>query len=109
VFYPQRVYPALVRAPGGRAAGLLLLGLSPFERDVLDVFEGAEYRREIVPVIVEEELHEADAYIPVIAVAPDAPVWSLSQWQQNYKPHVIVEDGAAAADIRARLIAVRRN
>jgi hypothetical protein len=73
------------------------------------VFEGAEYRREIVPVVVEEELHEADAYIPVIAVAADGPAWSLSNWQKNHKPHVLIEDGAAAAELRARLIAVRPN
>jgi hypothetical protein len=109
VFYPQRIYPALVRAPGGRAAGFLILGLTPFERDVLDAFEGAEYLREITPVVVDEEVHEADAYIPVIAIAADAPAWSLSTWQQNHKPHVLFEDGAAAADLRARLIAVRPN
>ncbi len=109
VHYPQRVYPALVRAPGGRATGLLVLNLTPFERDVLDAFEGAEYRRGIVPVIFDDELHEADAYLPVVAVAADGPAWSLAEWQANHKPHVLVDEGAAAADIRARLIAVRPN
>lgn len=109
IHYPQRVYPALVRAPGGRAVGLLVLNLTPFERDVLDAFEGAEYRRGIVPVIFDEELHEADAYLPVVAVAADGPAWSLADWQANHKPQVLVEEGAAAADIRARLIAVRPN
>lgn len=109
VHYPQRVYPALVRAPGGRASGLLILHLTAFERDVLDAFEGAEYRREIVPVIFDNELHEADAYVPAVAVAADGPSWSLAHWQANHKPHVLVEEGTAAADIRARLIAARPN
>lgn len=109
VLYPQRIYPALVPAPGARAEGILILGLTPFERDVLDVFEGAEYRRGIVPVIVDEELHEADAYLPVVKVAANAPRWSLAHWQATHKAEVLVEDGAAGADIRARLMAVRPN
>jgi len=109
VFYPQRSYPALVRAPGGRAEGLLILGLSPFERDVLDVFEGPEYRRGIVPVLVDAELHEADAYLPVVRVAPDAPGWSLAAWQARHKGEVLADEARAAADLRARLMAVRPN
>jgi len=109
VHLPQRVYPALVRAPGGQAAGLLILHLTGFERDVLDAFEGEEYRRGLVPVIFDSELHEADAYMPVIAVAADAPAWSLAHWQANHRARVLVEEAAAAADIRARLIAVRPN
>ena len=66
VHYPGRIYPALVRAPGGSAPGLLLTGLTPFERDLLDAFEGEEYLRGTVPVMVGEELHEADAYLPAI-------------------------------------------
>lgn len=109
VHYPQRIYPALVRAPGGAATGLLLIGVTPFERDVLDAFEGAEYRRGIVPVIVEEELHEADAYLPAIAIRADAPGWALAGWQARHKQRVLVEDGATAAALRQRLIAARPN
>jgi hypothetical protein len=109
VHYPQRIYPALVRAPGGTAAGLIILNLTAFERDVLDAFEGAEYRRGIVPVIADSELHEADAYLPAIAVAADGPAWSLAHWQAHHKRNVLVDEATAAADIRARLIAVGPN
>ena len=36
VHYPGRAYPALVRAPGAAAEGVVLTDLTPFERDLLD-------------------------------------------------------------------------
>lgn len=106
--YPDRIYPALIRAPGGAAEGLLLTGLSPFERDLLDQFEGSEYRRGIVPVMVGEELHEAEAYLPAIPVAGGDP-WSLEHWQAVHKADVLVADAAQAEEIRRKLIAIRPN
>jgi gamma-glutamylcyclotransferase (GGCT)/AIG2-like uncharacterized protein YtfP len=114
VQYPGRIYPALVRAPGVVAEGLLLIDLSPFELDLLDVFEGVEYRRGIVAAMVEEELFEAGAYLPA-AYLPTIEVpaphhdWSLSRWQREHKPRVLVSEAASAAQIRERLIAVRPN
>jgi gamma-glutamylcyclotransferase (GGCT)/AIG2-like uncharacterized protein YtfP len=105
-FYPGRIYPALIRAPGGAAEGLLLLSLSPFELDLLDAFEGEEYRRGVVPVIVGEELHEANAYLPAIPVAGDDP-WLLEVWQAEHKSRVLGADAAQAAEIRQKLIAIR--
>jgi hypothetical protein len=84
-FHPGRPYPALLRAPGGAAAGLLLLGLSRADLDLLDAYEGAEYRRAIVPAIVDAELHEADAYLPLAPIPADAEPWSLAAWQANHK------------------------
>lgn len=107
VHYPDRIYPALIRTPGGRAEGLLLTDLSSFERDLLDRFEGDEYARDPLAVMIEEELFEADAYLPAIAVPQTAHDWSLSRWQQNHKPNVLVTETATARDIRERLIAVR--
>ena len=109
VHYPRRIYPALVRAPGGRAEGLLLLGLTAFELDLLDRFEGEEYRREIVPVIIETELHEADAYLPTAAIAPDERPWTLADWQRRHKRTALPAEAALAASIRAALIASRPN
>lgn len=109
VQYPGRVYPALVRAPGGNAEGLLVTDISPFERDLLDAFEGDEYRRGPIAVMLEEELFEADAYLPAIAIAAGAHDWSLSRWQAEHKPRVLVSEAATAAEIRARLIVVRPN
>jgi len=111
VHYPGRIYPALVRVPGAAAEGLLLTDLTAFERDLLDAFEGDEYRRDTIATMLadEPELHEAFAYLPAIAVSPDAHGWSLSRWQEEHKPKVLVTEAATAADIRMRLIAVRPN
>ena len=105
--YPGRVYPALLRTPGGTADGLLLLGLTPFERDLLDAFEGDEYRLTPIAAMLEEELHEADAYLPAIAIAADAPDWTLRQWQAEHKPRFLATEAATADDLRQRLIAIR--
>ena len=111
VHYPRRPYPALVRAPGTAAEGLLITGLTPFERDLLDAYEGDEYRRgPIATMLAEEpELHEADAYLPAIAVPMDAHDWSLSRWQAEHKPRALVSEAAEAARLRQRLIAIRPN
>ena len=105
--YPGRIYPALVRRPGAAAAGQVLTDLSPFERDLLDAFEGEEYRRGVIPVMIEEELHEADAYLPAIAVPATSAPWTLAGWQQTHKAKVLSAEHASARDLRARLIAIR--
>jgi gamma-glutamylcyclotransferase (GGCT)/AIG2-like uncharacterized protein YtfP len=107
VHYPNRIYPALVRAPGAAAEGLVLTDLTPFEADLLDAFEGAEYRRQVLPVMIGEELHEAFAYLPAIAVPPDAPPWTLEAWQTDHKRRVLVSERAGADEIRMKLIAIR--
>jgi gamma-glutamylcyclotransferase (GGCT)/AIG2-like uncharacterized protein YtfP len=106
--YPNRIYPALIRAPGGAAEGLVLTGLSAFELDLLDQYEGSEYRRGIVPVMIEEELHEAEAYLPAIPVAGGDP-WTLERWQTVHKAGALAGEAALAEEIRRRLIAVRPN
>ena len=109
VHYPGRIYPALVRIPGRAAPGLVLTDLSPFEHDLLDAFEGAEYRRELIPVMIAEELHEAFAYLPAMAVPRDAPPWTLEAWQAAHKPRVLAAEAAGADEIRLKLIAIRPN
>jgi gamma-glutamylcyclotransferase (GGCT)/AIG2-like uncharacterized protein YtfP len=109
VHYPGRIYPALVRRPGSVAPGLVLTDLTPFEADLLDAFEGAEYRREIVPVIIDEALHEAFAYLPASAVPTDAEPWTLSRWQSEHKSHVLAGEKSSADELRAKLIAIRPN
>jgi hypothetical protein len=109
VHYPGRIYPALVRRPGGAAAGLVLTDLSAFEVDLLDAFEGTEYRRAIIPVMIDEELHEAFAYLPAIAIPADAEPWALSDWQVRHKPRVLQGERTTADELRAKLIAIRPN
>lgn len=109
--YPRRVYPALVRSPGGTAEGLLITGLSPFERDLLDAWEGDEYRRGPIATMLadEPELHEADAYLPLVSLPNAAHEWSLSRWQVEHKARAVVDGSAEAARIRERLIVIRPN
>src|SRR5690606_35152445 len=111
VHYPGRSYPALVRAPGAAAEGLLVTGLTPFERDLLDAYEGDEYRRAPVATMLvdEPELHEADAYLPALAIPTDAHEWSLSRWQMEHKARALISESTAAARLREWLIAIRPN
>ena len=107
--YPGRVYPALVRVPGSAAEGLVITDLTPFERDLLDAFEGAEYLRQPIAVLIEEDLFEADAYLPTMPVSAGNTEWSLLRWQTNHKADVIVVEAETASELRARLIATRPN
>lgn len=109
VYYPGRIYPALIRVPGAAAEGLLLIDLTAFERDLLDAFEGEEYRRAAVATVVEEDLFEAEAYLPAIKVLNEGEDWSLAHWQRQHKPRVLGAEAATAAEIRTRLIAMRPN
>lgn len=107
VRYPRRPYPALVRRPGGAAQGLALTDLTAFEQDLLDAYEGEEYRRELIPVMVAEELHEAFAYLPSIPIPADAPAWTLAGWQAEHKPAALASERAALEMLRMKLIAIR--
>lgn len=109
VHYPGRPYPALLRAPGTAAEGQILLGLSRLERVVLDAYEGEEYRRAVIPVMIGEELHESDAYLPTAAIGPEAEAWTLEAWRLVHKAAVLETESRLAAGIRARLAAARPN
>ena len=89
--HDENARPALVRAPGARTAGLLLLGVTP------------------VPVIVEIELHEIETYLAVRTPPSGAPEWSFEAWRRTGKPAALAAHGAAAAALRARLLAARPN
>ena len=109
VGYPGRIYPALVRRPGAAAAGLVLTDLSVFEIDLLDAYEGGEYRRAIVPVVIDFELHEACAYLPVAEIPAYGPDWTLEGWQAEHKSRVLRSEIAGADELRTKLIAIRPN
>jgi len=103
VTYPGRVYPALVVSALDHAPGLLLEDLSQDDLAMLDAFEGLEYRRHSIAVICGEELHQADAYLPVAAIPSGAPAWSLADWTSLHKPAVLGEERATAVALRQRL------
>lgn len=103
VYYPGRVYPALVSRETGMAQGLLLAGLSGHDLALLDAFEGDEYRRTGIKVLVGGARVEAEAYLPTLAIAANAPDWSLNTWTQHHKAMAIGVERGLAAEIRARL------
>jgi hypothetical protein len=107
VCLPGRTYPGLRRTPGAAADGLLLLGLSRAELELLDDFEGDEYQRGILPVIVDGELHRAAAYLPLAQLPATAPDWSFDRWRQLHRQSMLAEEKPAAAERRARLLARR--
>ncbi|MGV3651745.1 MAG: gamma-glutamylcyclotransferase family protein, partial [Devosia sp.] len=100
-------WPVLARSPGRAAEGLLVLGLTAFERDLLDAWEGDGYRRVPLPVMVEAELFEADAYLPVSPPPPLAPDWDFAQWRLNHRADALVSAQMEAETLRVRLIALR--
>jgi hypothetical protein len=85
----------------------VLTDLSPFERDLLDAYEGDEYRRDLIPVVIEEELHEVFSYLPSVTIAANSPSWALKTWQAEHKPRVLIAERAMAEQLRLKLIAVR--
>ena len=103
VYYPGRVYPALVSRETGMAQGLLLAGLSGHHLALLDAFEGDEYQRASIKVLVGGARVVAQAYFPTLAIAANAPDWSLNTWTQHHKAMVIGAERGLAAEIRARL------
>ena len=109
VHYPGRIYPALVRRPGGGAEGLVLTDLTRFEIDLLDAFEGREYRRSVIAVMIGEELHEVLAYLPTATIPANAPGWTLAAWQACHKAAVLEAERVAAVELRQKLIAIRPN
>lgn len=106
VTYPGRVYPALVVSVADAAPGRLVEPLSPLDIAVLDAFEGDEYRREVITVLAEGAEYRAEAYLPVRAISPDAPVWSLAEWTTVHKPSVLGQETGTAAALRQRLTAL---
>lgn len=105
VHYPQRVYPALIAAPGGNAPGLLLPKLTMIELAILDAFEGDEYRRAGIAVRAPSGMVDADVYLPVIAIPPDAASWTLDTWTQLHKSLVLDGERRTATELRHRLSA----
>jgi len=98
VHMPGRVYPGLVRRPGDAAPGLVLSGLSSEDHDVLDAFEGEEYRRQRIMVICGPKSLSAEAYLPVEAIAGDTPAWTLEAWTRLHKSAVLAKDSRTTSE-----------
>lgn len=129
VFYPGRIYPALIEEAGAVAEGTAVAGLTGADMEILDLFEGDEYvRRELWIVLGEGEGNavgggagdvpkptlnvskpappRAMYYRPLAPIAPDAPEWRLDDWRRQHGEAMIVAEGESAAALRAQLIAM---
>ena len=106
VYYPERSYPALLPLIGATAPGLLLTGLTPADLTVLDGFEGSEYARGGVYVIVSGVRSSADVYWPVATISPEAESWSLAAWVARHKAAFMGTETQSVAELRQRLAVV---
>lgn len=107
VVFPGRVYPALVAATGATAPGHVLHALNEADMAALDGFEGEEYRRQTITVLVAGQPAAAQTYLPVAAVDPAGPAWSLSDWTARHKAEVLAGETATAQAVRDRLTRAR--
>ena len=103
VYYPGRVYPALIARSGAAASGKLMTGLDAHDLAVLDAFEGSEYRREAISIRTGEQTISAQTYLPTIVIPPDAPDWTLAGWIRDHRPAVLTAEAGLAKDLRARM------
>lgn len=101
VYYPGRVYPALVPAPRAIAEGLLLAPLSSRDLALFDAFEGEEYRRGALTVLCDGEAVSAQAYLPVQPIGADAPAWTLETWTRLHKPAVLAAEQTMSQSLRS--------
>lgn len=85
VAWPPRSYPAIVAASGATAAGLALVAPAADDLIRLDAFEGAEYLRRPIEIIVNGAAAMADVYWPALPVPPSAPAWRLADWRLRHK------------------------
>jgi gamma-glutamylcyclotransferase (GGCT)/AIG2-like uncharacterized protein YtfP len=88
VYYPNRLYPALVRADEW-TKGCLISGLDRPDIARLDGFEGSEYRRDTIEVTTEDGTLMAQTYFATREIGPDAPRWSFETWARLHRPATI--------------------
>ena len=100
---PGRSYPGLRRQPGATAEGLLLSGLSGTDLALLDLFEGEEYSRGDIEIIVTGRVVVTDVYWPVPPMPADAGEWRLAEWRARHKNAFLAAERESIAELRRRL------
>lgn len=106
VYYPDQLYPALVKRTGSVASGLLLTDATADDMGALDAFEGDEYRRGSVNAITVVGSVAAEVYWPTITIGSSARDWTLENWIREHKPQVLARETELGR--AARLAAVAR-
>jgi Gamma-glutamyl cyclotransferase, AIG2-like len=84
VFFPGRSYPAIRRRANAVAPGTLIEAVSTQEWRLLDPYEGEEYHRAPIEIIVDGRFEVADAYWPGVVIKV-APSWRFEDWQAHHK------------------------
>lgn len=82
-------FPMLFEAPGEKAEGVVVIGLTPEECDRLDFFEDGDYA--ITPLSVETEAGplQAFVYAPTGRLRDSGEPWDLEAWRARDKPLLI--------------------
>ena len=96
---PGVAYPGIVAAPGQEVAGLLYRDVAPDDLARLDLFEGAEYRRDALPVtLADGSALVAETYVWLdhgrlsdAAWLPEA--FRLGEFLRTYVPASALRDG----------------
>ena len=102
VFFPARSYPALVPDRASSAPGTLLVGLAAADLELLDRFEGEEYGRRAIEIIVSGTPARADVYWPRVKIPADAPDWRLADWTDRHKAAFLAAEARTIAELRRR-------
>jgi len=103
VLFPRRTYPALIDDPSATAPGTLLTNLTPADLALLDRFEGEEYSRRAIEIIVNGEPRTADVYWPTEPIPPDAATWHLADWTARHKAAFLAVEADNLIELRRRL------
>ena len=106
VYFPDRLYPALVQRPGSTAPGLLLTEATADDLAALDAFEGDEYWRGSLQVLTAMGPVAAEVYWPAITIAASALDWTLERWTHEHKRDVLSRE--TELGLAARLGTARR-
>ena len=75
-------YPGMIARPGAMVGGVLYFDVSPADIDALDAFEGSEYRRETVRVVLASgETVEAGTYLYLLPQKLSESPWRPEGFQ----------------------------
>ena len=98
VVFPGRSYPGLSPSADASAEGVVISGLTPGDLLLLDAFEGNEYRRRAIELIVNGRPATADVYWPVLPIPATAANWRLDDWVAGHKAAFLAAEAGTTAN-----------
>lgn len=96
---PGVAYPGIVAAPGQQVAGLLYRDVEADDLARLDLFEGAEYRRDALPVtLADGSALQAETYVWLDHARLSDAAWlpeafRLREFLRDYGPASVLREG----------------